>query len=137
MNVPNFVAARVEFSLRSLVLAVGDLVAILAFVLPGMERHGFPPLQYPMRALETFAPFLLGWLFAAFLGGLYTGDAIKNPRRVLSWTVPAWILALLVGHALRVVAFHGGTGSTFFAITLAIGGGLGVTWRVVASLVVD
>lgn len=137
MKLPTVLAARIEFTRQSLLLGVGDLLAIAAFVIPGQLRHGFPPLQFPVRALDTFAPFLVGWLIAAVLGGLYTRDAIKNPRRVLSWTVPAWVLAMLIGHALRVAVFHGGTEPTFFAITLAIGGGVGVCWRVVASLVVS
>lgn len=138
MDLRAWFAARVEPTWRSLLVAVGDVVAIAAFVIPGEIQHGFPPLEYPVRTLDTFAPFLLGWIVAALLGGLYTSDALKNSRRILSWTVPAWVFALLVGHGLRATPlFHGGTSPIFFLVTLAVGGSVGIAWRLVVGALTD
>ena len=134
MDLRAFLRARVEPTRRSLLVAAGDLIAIVAFVVPGEIRHGFPPLEFPLRTLDTFVPFLIGWVIAAVLGGLYTSDALKNPRRILSWTVPAWVFALVVGHALRASPlFHGGTSLSFFLVTLAVGGTVGIGWRLLVG----
>lgn len=138
MDVRAFVGARVDFTRRSAVVAVGDFLAIAAFVVPGGIRHGFPPWLFPIRTIDTFVPFLVGWIVAALLGGLYTADALKNPRRILSWTVPAWILALLLGHAIRATPlFHGGTSPVFFLVTLGVGAPVGIAWRLLVGALTD
>ncbi|MEF8775947.1 MAG: DUF3054 domain-containing protein [Haloarculaceae archaeon] len=138
MSVRSLVDARVDRSRLVLGLGIGDLLAVGGFVVAGEIRHGIDPLVAPGYVGETLALFLLGWATAALLGGLYTRDAVKSPRRVLSWTLPAWIMATLLVHAvMALVGFHGGTGLTFVAVTLGIGGVLVVGWRLVVSLVLD
>jgi len=134
MDLRTYVAARVDPTPLSAGLAVGDVLAIGAFVVAGEIRHGTDPVANPLLVADTLAPFLLGWALAALLGGLYTTDALKNPRRVLSWTVPAWVLATLVGHGLRATElFHGGTTLGFIAVTLGLGGALVVGWRLLVA----
>ncbi len=136
MDPRSFLQSRVDPTIQSLLVAVGDLLAIASFVIPGSIRHGYPPMDFPLRTLDTFIPFLIGWILAALLGGLYTADALKNTRRILSWTVPAWILALLIGHALRATPlFHGGTSPTFFIVTLGVGASVGIGWRLIVGIV--
>lgn len=137
MNPGSLVRSRIDRSRLALGLGIGDLLAITAFVVAGEIRHGRDPMTYPGVVAETLAVFLAGWAVAAFLGGLYTADALKNPRRVLSWTVPAWALATVLVHLfVALVGFHGGTELTFVAVTLFIGGAAVVGWRLVASVVV-
>ncbi len=136
MNLPSAVRSRIDRSWLALGLAVGDVLAIAGFVVAGEIRHGIDPLTLPGYVGETVAVFLGGWALAAFLGGLYTSDAIENPRRVLSWTVPAWVFATLVIHGFMALSdLHGGTQLTFVAVTLGLGGGLVVGWRLLVSLV--
>lgn len=138
MTVRSLVDSRVDRSRLALGLGIGDLLAVSGFVISGEIRHGIDPLLTPGYVAETLALFLLGWAVAALLGGLYTRDAVKNPRRVLSWTVPAWIMATLLVHGvMALVDFHGGTELSFVAVTLAIGGVLVIGWRLVLSIVID
>ena len=138
MSVRSLVGSRIDRSRLALGLAVGDLLAVGGFVVAGEIRHGRDPFRFPGIVAETLVLFLLGWAVAALLGGLYTRDAVKNPRRVLSWTVPAWILATLLVHGvMALVSFHGGTALSFVAVTLGIGGILVVGWRLVLSIVLD
>lgn len=113
------------------VLAVGDVLALTAFVVIGTVQHGQQPFSNPGVVAGALAPFLLAWVAVALLGGLYTADAVLSVRRTLGWTVPAWVVAVLAGHAVRATAlFPGGTTAAFVAVTLTVGGVLVVGWRV-------
>lgn len=121
---------RIDRSPRTAVLAAGDALAIGAFVYAGEIQHGFPPPSYPGRFAGTLAPFLLGWVAVALVAGLYTSDATVTFRTMLYRTVPAWLVGVLVAHALRVTPlFHGGTTPAFILVSAVGGGVLVVGWR--------
>jgi hypothetical protein len=135
MNLSSLIRSRIDRSRLALGLGIGDLLAISGFVIAGEYRHGIDPLVFPGVVGETLAVFLGGWAIAAVLGGLYTSDALKNPRRVLSWTVPAWVFATLLTHGfMAVTSFHGGTELSFVAVTLGFGGIAVVGWRLVLAI---
>ena len=138
MAVQSLVRSRVDRSRLALGLALGDVLAITGFVVAGEVRHGRDPLASPGVAAETVLVFLAGWALAALLGGLYTRDALKNVRRVLSWTVPAWVFATLLIHgAIALVSFHGGTELAFVAVTLFVGGSIVVGWRLLGAVIAE
>lgn len=138
MRTTTYLRTRIDAVPRTAGLALGDAIAILAFVAAGVARHGGDPVGEPVGVLRAAAPFLVAWWLVAFIGGLYTRDAIASPRMALSWALPAWILATLLGHALRGTGpVPGGTTPAFVLVTLAVGGVLVVGWRVLAALVVD
>ena len=138
MDTATYLRTRVESAPFAAGLAVGDAVAILAFVTAGEFSHGNDPIGNPLVVPEAAAPFLIGWFLVAFVGGLFTREAVATPWRAVVWTVPAWVLAVLVGHAIRATEFvRGGTALSFILVTLAVAGALVVGWRVVAALVVD
>lgn len=137
MSTATYLRSRVDPGPRSVGLAAGDAAAILAFATLGAAHHGEAPVSDPVHVGLVATPFLLGWIVAALVGGLYTADATSSPRRALSWTVPAWIAAALLGQALRATAlFPGDTAPTFVLVTVLVGGGLVVGWRVLAALFV-
>jgi hypothetical protein len=137
MSTSTYLRSRVDLRPLVGVLAVGDVLALATFVVAGTIQHGGRPFSNPGVVAGALAPFLLAWLAAAWLGGLYTSDAVLSSRRVLRWTVPAWALAVLAGHALRATSlFRGGTTAGFVVVTLLIGGVLVVGWRLIVSLVV-
>ena len=134
MRTATYLRTRVDPGPSTLAVTLGDAVAIVAFVTAGVVQHGGDPA----RVVGSAAPFLVSWAVVAFLGGLYTSDAVASPRRAVSWAVPAWVLATLLGHAIRASPIApGGTTIEFVLVTLAIGGPLVVGWRLVASLFVD
>lgn len=130
MGTSTYLQTRVDRRPLSGLLAVGDALALTAFVVAGTIQHGGQPLSDPGAVAGTLAPFLLAWGVVGLLGGLYTADAVRSPRAALGWTVPAWVVAVLLGHTLRATpVFEGGTSVPFVLVTLAIGGVLVVGWR--------
>jgi len=130
MRTSTYLRTRVDRRPLSAVLAVGDAIALTAFVVAGMVQHGGQPLSNPGTVAGTLAPFLLAWVAVALVGGLYTAEAARSPRRALGWTLPAWVVAVLLGHALRATPlFSGGTTVAFVLVTLVVGGVLVVGWR--------
>lgn len=128
--------SRVDPGASTLALALGDVIAILVFASLGAAHHGDAPLVNPSHVGWIAAPFLLGWAGVALVGGLYTRAATSTPRRAISWSVPAWIAATLIGQGLRATSlFPGGTALTFVLVTVFAGGSLIVGWRLLAALI--
>lgn len=138
VSTATYLRTRVEPTRRMGVLAVGDAVAILAFAAAGVWHHGAVSVADPAVAVAAAAaPLLVAWGLVAFLGGLYTANAVTSPRRALSWSLPAWVVATLVGHALRATGpVPGGTGPTFVLVTLGVGGAFVIGWRTAAAALV-
>lgn len=132
-----YLRSQVEPTSLAAGLAVGDIAALAAFVAAGRQQHLGTPIGDPVGFLDALAPFLIGWTVAAVVGGLYTSDALLTPRRAVSWTLPAWILALVIGMALRASPlFTGSAALTFVIVTFFVGGTLLVGWRALAAVVV-
>lgn len=130
---------RLDVSRLTTVLAVGDFLAIGAFVALGQAQHsGSNPLLAPLELLAAMTPFLLGWLAVALIGGLYTHDVVLGPRRMLSWTIPAWILGAIIALALRATSLFPGNVTGMFPVVATVFGGLLVVgWRTVAAVVLS
>ncbi|WEL18214.1 putative membrane protein [Halorhabdus sp. SVX81] len=121
---------RVDLSATTAILAAGDLVAIAAFVLIGAVYGHGESVSNVGRHVGTFLPFLIGWLLATLLGSLYTTDARRSILRAVSWTIPAWITAALIGQVLRASSlFHGSFSPIFLLISILVGLALLVPWR--------
>lgn len=136
MTALGYLRSRVDPGRTTLALALGDGLAILVFSTLGAAHHGEAPLVDPVHVGWVAAPFLLGWAGVAFVGQLYIRDAILTPRRAISWSVPAWLAATLIGQGLRATPlFPGGTALTFVLVTVFAGGVLVVGWRLLATLV--
>jgi len=126
---------RVDRTGLSALVALGDVLLLALFVAFGEVSHGFPPWEFPIRAVEAFVPFLIGWLLAALVGGLYTADAWKFPLRAVSWTTPAWLIAVLIAMAIRAMPFvRGGVQPPFVAVSIVVGLALLVPWRMVVAM---
>jgi len=112
----------------ALPLAVGDLLAILGVLTYGMIEHGLPIAE---RALEVYPPFLIGWGIAAVAIGAYSAGAAESAKAAVPLGVRAWVLAALIGFALRwTPVFDGGLALPFVLITLVLTGVLlgGFRW---------
>lgn len=134
MSTTTSLRSRVVPSSLAAGLAVGDAAALTVFFTIGAKSHGFEPLADPTIVAEGVAPFLLTWLLAATVTGLYRAEAISSPVTVLTATVPAWVLGALAGHGLRATTlFRGDTAWTFILVSLVVGGALLVGWRVLVA----
>jgi hypothetical protein len=129
MSEPIVVGNRLELSQTTATLAVGDLVAILAFVVAGIVQHGGDPANV-VEVLGVALPFVIGWLPAAFFVGLYAPAVLRNSRETALRTLVAWVVADLIGQGLRSTAlFPGDFAVPFFVVSLAVTGLLLVVWR--------
>ncbi|WP_226012745.1 DUF3054 domain-containing protein [Halomicrobium salinisoli] len=139
MSTVSSLRGRIDASSLTAALAAGDVAAIALFVLLGQTMgHSMNPLANPERVAGTLAPFLIGWVVASLVGSLYTRDALRPPVRAVSWTLPAWILAVVVAQALRATAlFPGGAALTFALVSIAVGGALLVGWRLAIAAVLS
>jgi len=116
-------------------LAVGDLVAITLFVAVGQVQHGGTPLADPGALLEAALPFYVAWPLVALPAGLYTTDATVSARRAASWSLPAWIVAVVFAQPIRAVTASGNASLVFAAVAMLFGGVLVVGWRTGAAVV--
>jgi len=131
---------RIALGPRTARLAAGDAAAIAAFVLLGEVSHYSAAfvLANPGYVLGTAVPFVLGWLVVAPAAGLYRDrnrDARAGPVRAALAAAGAWVLAALVGQALRATElFHGGAAPTFVLVSIVVGGVLIAGWRALAAV---
>jgi hypothetical protein len=138
MSATSSLRRRVDPEPSMAALAVGDLLAVLTFVVVGEITHDIDPITQFGRVLGTLAPFLIGFTIVTFVGGLYTRDAIRSPRRAVSLIAPAWIGAVLIAQLLRATAFFPGDAAvTFAVVSVVVGGLLLLVWRAIAAVVLS
>ncbi|WP_265111705.1 DUF3054 domain-containing protein [Halosolutus halophilus] len=115
---------------ETLLLGAVDVSVVVAFVVVGLLSHGTDPITEPLAALETVAPFVVGWLAIAPLAGVYTmrSTSLAHVTRV---TTVAWIGAANVGLILRSSPlFEGGSVWPFNLVITGFGLLTLVAWRV-------
>lgn len=124
---------RVERSWTTLLLAVGDLVAIAAFVLAGELRH-YEQATALARAPETALPFVVGWAIVGTLAGVYARSGRASLVDAVGRTAAGWLGGAVVGQVLRATPYlHGEFSPAFALVSLLVPGGLLVAWRLVAT----
>ncbi len=133
MSTATFVSTRIRSPKFAAVLAGGDALAVLAFVLLGSLDHGFG--IDPARVLMSTAPFVVGWLVAAVPLGLY-GARATDLARTGVLTVVAWTVAVGIGGLLRSTSyFPGASPLTFLLVTFVFCGAIITGWRLTAAFV--
>lgn len=121
---------RVEVSGATIGLFVGDVIAILLFVVAGELRHD--AALTPSTILDAAVPFIVGWIVAAAFFGLFATAMLRSVRETAARTAGAWLVADVIGQALRATpVFGGGFDPAFFVVAFVVGGALLVGWRVV------
>lgn len=117
---------------RVVVLAAGDILLVLVFVVLGELRHGVDPVGKAGRVVSTTLPFVMGWLIAASIAGLYTGR--RGPIQTALRTAIAWTAAAGVGVGLRATPHApGGFDTAFLLVAIGVGVVLLIPWRIVAA----
>lgn len=126
--------ARLGLSPTTIGIALVDVALIGVFVVVGELNHGISPLESPLRVLDTFAPFFLGWLLVSTLAGAYRPRAFSTLRAAATVAGVTWISAALVGQLLRGTAlFHGDLTLPFTIVSIGVGLALLVPWRVLVA----
>ncbi len=122
----------------NIILAAGDLLALLAFVLIGQADHQTLDASNPLLgALPNVVPLAGMWLLLAWLLRAYPrgGD---HPRLApfLGRAALAWVIAAPIGLLIRMVWLgRGAIPIPFLLVTLAVGGLFLLGWRLVFWLI--
>lgn len=128
------VPGHLEASPRALVLLVGDVLVLLAFISVGLLSHSIEPWRLPDHTLRTLTPFLLAWLVVAPLVGLYGRRTLTSYRTTASRVTAGWLLASLLGGAIRSTAhFPGGAPLDFLLVNIAFGLLFFLPWRLLVA----
>ncbi|WP_265111558.1 DUF3054 domain-containing protein [Halosolutus halophilus] len=115
-------------------LAVADTLVVTAFVGTGLYSHGMAPWEFPVHTLRTAIPFLIGWGIVAALFGAYRGRVLGSARRTVAIVGLTWIVASLLGGAIRSSSvFPGGAPPEFLLVNAALGLWFVVPWRLAVT----
>lgn len=117
---------------HTLILAAGDLLALLLFVWLGQVDHQTLDRANPLLgALPTVAPLAGAWLIAAWLLKAYPRDgALPRLPVLLGRTTAAWLIAAPIGLMLRVFWLDLVTIPALFLLVTLAGGALFLwIWR--------
>lgn len=116
---------------ESVGLGAVDVALVVAFVTYGYVDHGGDPLADPAATAETVAPFLLGWVVAVLLTGLYRRTLARDPIQAARYTTLCWLAAANIGLALRSTELvAGNTVGPFPLVMTGVGLVVLVPWRV-------
>lgn len=123
---------RPDVSATTAGLLIGDVAFITLFVVLGEFQHN--PGAIVERTPGSLIPFLVGWMLAALLAGVYSWPVLTDPRTAVVRTGLAWVGAVVVGQGLRAMAvFPGEADPVFVAVSLGVGLVLLLPWRAVAG----
>jgi hypothetical protein len=131
--------SRSPFRFTPLILLVGDLIAVVVFVVVGQRDHNLVNEANPaLGVLLTTGEFALPWAVAGWLLGAFPrGDwetikvAPTLARSLNTWLVSAPIGVLVRSYVLGRVVIP----TVFLVATLGFGGLFVLGWRVVFALV--
>lgn len=124
MDAASFLEERIDPG--ALPLAVGDIAFLLVFLTVGALEHN--PADYlaenPLVWAGIVAPFLIGWIAVAPLVGAYSPGACESAKSSIPLAVRSWIVAAVIGMALRASPVFDGGFAVVFAIIMLVGGAL-------------
>lgn len=116
---------------QALLVAAGDLLALLAFVYIGQRDHGLVDAANPLwGVLWTAAPFVVVWLPVGIWLDIFPRGGPVNARSLLIHSLNAWLVAAPLGVILRAFLLGRAVIPTSFLVaTLGFGGIFVLGWR--------
>jgi len=120
-----------SISLHIAVLALGDMLAFLAFAAIGRGSHGEETgLAAIPQVILTAAPFAIAWFIVAPFVGVYRRELMADPRKMAARTLLGWVLSWPVAMALRgIFVDHAVPPWTFAVIALVVNAAFLLIWR--------
>jgi hypothetical protein len=115
------------FSLPA-VLLVGDVLALLIFVIIGRLSHGLTD-AWLLNVARIATPFLIGWLVVAIPAGAYRADRLTSPAWLMGRTAIAWLVGNGIAFALRALLFQNNVTLPFALTSVAFTGLFLLGWR--------
>lgn len=120
-----------------LILLAGDLLVLLIFTYIGQRNHDLIDPRHPILGLLlTTGEFALPWAVAGWLLGAFPGGDSLTIRPLLTRSLNAWLVAAPLGLLLRAyILGRAVIPTTFFSITLGLGGAFILGWRLAFALI--
>jgi DUF3054 family protein len=124
---------RILSRFAPLVLASGDLLVLLFFVLAGQREHELVNPDNPLLGLLlTTSEFGLTWLLVGWRLGAFPQDSSLNSRVLLANSLNTWLVSAPLAVLLRAFVIGRAVIPTaFLAVTLGLGGALVLGWRLI------
>ncbi len=113
-----------------LALLIGDVLALLIFVIIGRLSHGFTS-DWLLNVARIVTPFLIGWFVVAIPVGAYRADLLTSPGSLMARAAVAWIVGDLLAFALRALLFQDNVTMPFALTSVAFTGLFLLGWRAV------
>lgn len=133
INLPSRTAGR---SPARLILIAGDILIFVFFAVQGRATHDMPLGDLPVLTILTvFARFAVPWFVIAALIGVFRTGTLAHPKRMLSRTGLAWLLAGCIGLLARAALLQRAIVLPFAVTALAIIGAPLITWHSLLSVV--
>jgi hypothetical protein len=115
-------------------LAVGDLIALILFVIVGRESHQMEAAGF-VGTINAAMPFVTAWLITAAVLGAFSGKAMYPLLRVIGRTLLAGIVAGPIGVLLRAALLGRMPAPMFFLVATGFTALMLLGWRMVWSRV--
>jgi hypothetical protein len=115
------------FSLPA-VLLIGDVLALLIFVIIGRLSHGLTD-DWLLNVARIATPFLIGWFVVAIPAGAYRANRLTSPGWLLGRTAIAWLVGNGIAFALRALIFQNNVTLPFALTSVAFTGLFLLGWR--------
>lgn len=116
---------------KTVVLILGDLLAIMLFVLIGKREHQLDATF--LDSLVTAAPFIIAWLLVGGTAGVFKAEAYSRLGKTVVYITLVWLVAGSLGLALRAFVFQEGVSTPFIIVTLVSNLILLLIWRSIAA----
>jgi len=108
-------------------LVIGDTLALILFAAIGRSNHAEDGSLFD--AIQTAAPFILGWLATAPFLGAFSGNATATKNGVFLSILPAWAVSIPVGLGLRSVLKGAVPPTPFIVVSMVATYILLAVWR--------
>jgi DMSO/TMAO reductase YedYZ heme-binding membrane subunit len=119
-----------------LILIAGDMLIFVFFAVQGRATHDISLGDLPVATiLAVSAPFAVPWFVIAALIGVFRTSTLAHPKRMLSRTGLAWLLAGCIGLLARAALLQRAIVLPFVVTALGIIGALLITWHALLSTV--
>ena len=126
---PSSVAGTTSTRRQISILASGDLLMLLLFVVLGRISHGMTS-DWLVNLLRIATPFAAGWAIAALVAGAYDPFLWRRPTQFLVRSAAAWLLGNGLAFLLRHFVMQDRITLPFALTSIAFIGLFLLTWRI-------
>ncbi|MBI5030724.1 MAG: DUF3054 domain-containing protein [Chloroflexi bacterium] len=110
------------------ILLIGDLIALLVFVLVGERQHELNQTNF----ITTALPFVVLWIIAGLLLGAFPQTAAVNARTIFGAAINAWLIVAPFGIFARALLLQSAViPVSFFAAAAGFSGLFILAWRLI------